>query len=158
MTSAFRGSLRLAATVLIAAQLTACSPSPTPSPSAATVTIDAAATAYSAFLETWRGTYANILASEAEPADGDTAKITQYARTVRDAYAAFVRDVAPIEVPAAVKPLQDREIESVNTLVALAGKVVDAPGDPSLNAQFQGALGRVTVDTAAVEAALGLLP
>lgn len=157
MTSAFRGWLRLAAAALIAAQITACSPSPTPSPSVSTVTMDSAAGAYSAFLETWRGTYANILTSEAVPAGGDTAKISQYARAVRDSYAAFARDAARIEVPAAVKPLQDQEIQSVNTLVALADRVADAPADLSLNTQFRNALGRVTQDTAAVEAALGLI-
>jgi hypothetical protein len=137
----------------IAALLTACSPSPTPSPTS-TVTVEAAARAYSTFLEIWRGTYADTLNTEAPTAGGDATKIAQYARALRDAYQAFGRGAALIDVPEGIRPALDAEVQAVNTLVDLATRLADEPSNPALNTELGNALGRVTQTTAAVEAAL----
>lgn len=132
-----------------------CSPGPTPSPSA-TVTLEAAARAYSGLMSGWIETYADTLNKESSTAGHDRAAFAQYAATLRDAYGSLSRGVALIGVPQSVKPAVDAELESMNTLVALATQLVDDPMNSALRSELANALGRVTQRSAAVDAALGL--
>jgi hypothetical protein len=132
-------------------------PSPTPTPTP-TVTLAAAAEAYSAFARSWRSRYAGVLNEAAAAADADSANVARYARVLAEGYAAYSDGLAQVEVPDTLRAALDREIESLDVLVALARQLAADPSDIDLKTQTQAALGRVTESSAAVESALDVSP
>jgi len=153
-----------AALLLIAVSLgaTACSPAPTPSPSSVpTATVESAARAYSAFTASWRSRYADALnaaSAAADAADADASSISDYARRLGDAYQAYLDGLQGIEYPPSVHDAVALELESLDSLVALARNLAADPSNLPLKTQLQAALGRLTERSAAVEAALNLSP
>ena len=140
---------------IVAALMTACSPSPTPPPTP-TVTVEAAAKAYSAFSARWTGAYNDRLNSDSAAADADPANVARYAHTLADAYSAFADGVRAIEFPGSLRPIVQQELDAVDVLVALANQLERAPTDLSVRTQLQDAVGRVGERSATVDAALGL--
>ena len=129
-------------------------PPPTPSPTADTLV--AAARAYSAFVTSWTGRYADGLNVEAAAADADATKLARYSSDLADAYQAFADGVGKIEFPEAVRPSAELELQTVATVIALARQLANEPTNVSVKGELQGALARVAQSSASLEAALRL--
>lgn len=142
--------------ILLPALIGSCSPRPLPSPSPTIDSLAAAAQAYSAFTTSWRKQYADALNVSAAATDADSAKLAGYARALADAYQAYSDGIEKIEFPDTVRAAVDLEIDSLRTLVSLAGQLADNPSNIDLKTEVQAALGRVTESSTAVEAALDL--
>ena len=118
--------------------------------------MEQASHAYAAFSTSWIAKYNEVLNSDAAAADADPKNVTQYARTIAEAYEAFGLGIRAIAFPPSIQAAVRQELEAVDVLVSLARQLESDSSNVIVRTQLQDALGRVGQTSGAVETALGV--